>query len=53
MLVFFFPRFDECNISPLTIKALSSAGFVQMTVVQEATFPVCLEGMFTIYTSEI
>lgn len=37
-------RFDECNISPLTIKALSSAGYVQMTAVQEATLPVCLEG---------
>ncbi|KAF8413132.1 hypothetical protein HHK36_001108 [Tetracentron sinense] len=37
-------RFDECNISPLTIKALSSAGYVQMTVVQEATLSVCLDG---------
>ncbi|XP_077224754.1 putative DEAD-box ATP-dependent RNA helicase 48 [Tasmannia lanceolata] len=37
-------RFDECNISPLTIKALSLAGYVQMTKVQEATLTVCLEG---------
>ncbi|KAL4191671.1 hypothetical protein AMTRI_Chr07g81720 [Amborella trichopoda] len=37
-------RFDECNISPLTIKALSSAGYLQMTVVQEAAISTCLEG---------
>ncbi|KAI3422743.1 uncharacterized protein J3R85_011830 [Psidium guajava] len=30
-------RFDECDISPLSIKALSSAGYVRMTKVQEAT----------------
>ncbi|KAL5718405.1 RNA helicase [Ranunculus cassubicifolius] len=38
-------RFDECNISPLTVKALSSAGYIQMTKVQEATLSVCLDGM--------
>ncbi|KAK9094633.1 hypothetical protein Scep_026102 [Stephania cephalantha] len=38
-------RFDECGISPLTIKALTSAGYVHMTKVQEATLSVCLEGM--------
>ncbi|RDX88446.1 putative DEAD-box ATP-dependent RNA helicase 33 [Mucuna pruriens] len=38
-------RFDECSISPLTIKALSSAGYVHMTRVQEASLPICLEGM--------
>lgn len=37
-------RFDECGVSPLTVKALSSAGYVQMTRVQEATLDVCLEG---------
>ncbi|KAK6947755.1 Helicase, C-terminal [Dillenia turbinata] len=37
-------RFNECNISPLTIKALSEAGFVQMTWVQEATLSAYLEG---------
>ncbi|OMO58695.1 hypothetical protein COLO4_34425 [Corchorus olitorius] len=36
-------RFDECGISPLTVKALSAAGYVQMTRVQEATLSVCLE----------
>ncbi|XP_056174100.1 probable DEAD-box ATP-dependent RNA helicase 48 isoform X2 [Syzygium oleosum] len=30
-------RFDECDISPWSIKALSSAGYVRMTKVQEAT----------------
>ncbi|KAF6133944.1 hypothetical protein GIB67_040708 [Kingdonia uniflora] len=38
-------RFDECNISPLTIKALTSAGYVRMTRVQEATLRTCLHGM--------
>lgn len=37
-------RFDECNVSPLTVKALTQAGYVQMTKVQEATLSVCLEG---------
>ncbi|KAJ7944889.1 putative Dead box ATP-dependent RNA helicase [Quillaja saponaria] len=37
-------RFDECGISPLTIKALSSAGYFYMTRVQEASLSVCLEG---------
>ncbi|KAL5988506.1 putative DEAD-box ATP-dependent RNA helicase 48 [Asimina triloba] len=36
--------FDECNISPLTIRALSSAGYVQMTTVQEAALSACLDG---------
>lgn len=40
-----FYRFDECGISPLTIKALTAAGYIQMTRVQEATLSVCLEGM--------
>ncbi|XP_025015532.2 probable DEAD-box ATP-dependent RNA helicase 48 [Ricinus communis] len=37
-------RFDECGISPLTVKALTTAGYVQMTRVQEATLSACLEG---------
>ncbi|KAA3460151.1 putative DEAD-box ATP-dependent RNA helicase 48 isoform X1 [Gossypium australe] len=36
-------RFDECGISPWTVKALSAAGYFQMTRVQEATLSVCLE----------
>ncbi|CAO2046956.1 unnamed protein product [Urochloa humidicola] len=37
-------RFDECGISPLTVKALTNAGYVHTTVVQEAALPICLEG---------
>ncbi|XP_008238909.2 PREDICTED: probable DEAD-box ATP-dependent RNA helicase 48 [Prunus mume] len=37
-------RFDGCGISPLTVKALTSAGYIQMTRVQEAALSVCLEG---------
>ncbi|XP_072967753.1 DEAD-box ATP-dependent RNA helicase 48-like [Typha angustifolia] len=37
-------RFDEFDISPLTVKALADAGYVHTTVVQEAALPVCLEG---------
>ncbi|KAM0872834.1 hypothetical protein ACQ4PT_038456 [Festuca glaucescens] len=37
-------RFDEFGISPLTVKALTDAGYIQTTVVQEAALPVCLEG---------
>ncbi|TYH40741.1 hypothetical protein ES332_D12G269000v1 [Gossypium tomentosum] len=36
-------RFDECGISPWTVKALSAAGYFLMTRVQEATLSVCLE----------
>ncbi|KAJ0960268.1 hypothetical protein J5N97_001909 [Dioscorea zingiberensis] len=38
-------RFDECRISPFTVKALSSAGYVRMTRVQEAAISACLEGL--------
>ncbi|KAK7358642.1 hypothetical protein VNO77_00580 [Canavalia gladiata] len=38
-------RFDGCGISPLTVKALSLAGYIHMTRVQEASLPICLEGM--------
>ncbi|XP_055809471.1 probable DEAD-box ATP-dependent RNA helicase 48 isoform X3 [Solanum dulcamara] len=37
-------RFDEYDVSPLTVKALTAAGYVQMTKVQEATLSTCLEG---------
>ncbi|XP_050227425.1 probable DEAD-box ATP-dependent RNA helicase 48 [Mercurialis annua] len=37
-------RFDECGLSPFTVKALTAAGYVQMTTVQEATLSICLEG---------
>lgn len=37
-------RFDECAISPLTIKALSTSGYTHMTRVQETSLPICLEG---------
>ncbi|XP_078440443.1 DEA(D/H)-box RNA helicase family protein isoform X2 [Wolffia australiana] len=37
-------RFEELNISPLTVKALSCAGFEQMTTVQAAALPSCLGG---------
>ncbi|KAL8207797.1 hypothetical protein R6Q57_007209 [Mikania cordata] len=37
-------RFDECNISPLTIKALTLSGYVQMTKVQDATVSAFIEG---------
>ncbi|KAI4315393.1 hypothetical protein L6164_028208 [Bauhinia variegata] len=37
-------RFDECGISPLTVKALSLAGYIHMSRVQEASLSVCLEG---------
>ncbi|KAF3647117.1 DEAD-box ATP-dependent RNA helicase 48 [Capsicum annuum] len=37
-------RFDEYDISPSTVKALTEAGYVLMTKVQEATLSACLEG---------
>ncbi|KAK9716542.1 hypothetical protein RND81_06G240200 [Saponaria officinalis] len=37
-------RFDECGISPLTVQALTAAGYVTMTKVQEETLSLCLEG---------
>lgn len=49
ILYFVLTRFDECGISPLTVKALSFSGYVRMTRVQEATLSLCLEGMRSIY----
>jgi hypothetical protein len=45
----FIFRFDECGISPLTVKALTDAGYVKTTVVQEAALPVCLEGIISYF----
>ncbi|KAL0426110.1 UNVERIFIED_CONTAM: DEAD-box ATP-dependent RNA helicase 31 [Sesamum radiatum] len=37
-------RFDQCPISPLSLKAIKDAGYEKMTLVQEATLPVILKG---------
>ncbi|KAK6919996.1 DEAD/DEAH box helicase domain [Dillenia turbinata] len=37
-------RFDECAISPLSLKGIRDAGYKKMTLVQEATLPVILRG---------
>ncbi|XP_077212611.1 DEAD-box ATP-dependent RNA helicase 31-like [Tasmannia lanceolata] len=37
-------RFDQCSISPLSLKGIKAAGYERMTLVQEATLPVILEG---------
>ncbi|KAL2536405.1 DEAD-box ATP-dependent RNA helicase 31 [Forsythia ovata] len=37
-------RFDQCSISPLSMKGLKDVGYEKMTVVQEATLPVILKG---------
>ncbi|XP_042464783.1 DEAD-box ATP-dependent RNA helicase 31-like [Zingiber officinale] len=37
-------RFDECSISPLTLKGVKAAGYEKMTLVQAATLPVILQG---------
>ncbi|XP_021754101.1 DEAD-box ATP-dependent RNA helicase 48-like [Chenopodium quinoa] len=37
-------RFEDCGISPLTIKALTAAGYEVMTRVQEDTLSAYLEG---------
>ncbi|XP_071726565.1 DEAD-box ATP-dependent RNA helicase 31-like [Rutidosis leptorrhynchoides] len=37
-------RFDECSVSPLSLRAIKDAGYEKMTIVQEATLPVILEG---------
>ncbi|KAK4411495.1 DEAD-box ATP-dependent RNA helicase 31 [Sesamum angolense] len=36
-------RFDQCPISPLSLKAIKDAGYEKMTLVQEATLPVILK----------
>lgn len=37
-------RFEDCNISPLSLRAIRDTGYEQMTVVQEATLPSILKG---------
>ncbi|KAL5718994.1 RNA helicase [Ranunculus cassubicifolius] len=37
-------RFDECAISPLSLKGINDVGYEKMTIVQEATLPVILKG---------
>lgn len=40
-------RFDQCSVSPLSLKGIKDAGYEKMTVVQEATLPVILKGLFS------
>ncbi|KAJ8621714.1 hypothetical protein MRB53_030243 [Persea americana] len=37
-------RFDQCSISPLSLKGIKEAGYERMTMVQEATLPIILKG---------
>ncbi|KAL3838689.1 hypothetical protein ACJIZ3_023280 [Penstemon smallii] len=37
-------RFDQCSISPLSLKGIKDAGYEKMTMVQEATLPLILKG---------
>ncbi|RWR93266.1 DEAD-box ATP-dependent RNA helicase 31-like protein isoform X1 [Cinnamomum micranthum f. kanehirae] len=37
-------RFDQCSISPLSLKGIKEAGYERMTLVQEATLPIILKG---------
>ncbi|RCV21813.1 hypothetical protein SETIT_4G167800v2 [Setaria italica] len=37
-------RFDECPLSPLTLKGVKAANYERMTAVQEATLPIILQG---------
>ncbi|KAG2611962.1 DEAD-box ATP-dependent RNA helicase 31 isoform X1 [Panicum virgatum] len=37
-------RFDECPLSPLTLRGVKAAGYERMTAVQEATLPIILQG---------
>ncbi|XP_057727110.1 DEAD-box ATP-dependent RNA helicase 31-like [Arachis stenosperma] len=37
-------RFDQCSISPLSLKGVKDAGYEKMTIVQAATLPVILKG---------
>lgn len=41
-------RFDQCSVSPLSLKAIKAAGYERLTQVQEATLPVILKG-FSLY----
>ncbi|KAF6134435.1 hypothetical protein GIB67_042297 [Kingdonia uniflora] len=37
-------RFDQCSVSPLSLKGIKDAGYERMTMVQEATLPIILKG---------
>ncbi|MED6161440.1 hypothetical protein PIB30_060752 [Stylosanthes scabra] len=37
-------RFDQCSVSPLSLKGVKDAGYEKMTIVQAATLPVILKG---------
>ncbi|KAL6842568.1 hypothetical protein ACP4OV_027412 [Aristida adscensionis] len=37
-------RFDQCALSPLSLKGVKEAGYERMTEVQEATLPIILQG---------
>lgn len=37
-------RFEHCSLSSLSLKGIKDAGYVRMTMVQEATLPLILEG---------
>ncbi|KAG1367697.1 DEAD-box ATP-dependent RNA helicase 31 [Cocos nucifera] len=37
-------RFEQCSISLLSLKGVKAAGYERMTLVQEATLPLILEG---------
>ena len=39
-------RFDQCSVSPFSLKGIKDAGYEKMTMVQEATLPVILKGLF-------
>lgn len=43
------PRFDQCSISPLSLKGIKDAGYEKMTLVQEATLPLILKGKHKIF----
>ncbi|KAK4483525.1 hypothetical protein RD792_010722 [Penstemon davidsonii] len=37
-------RFDQCSVSPLSLKGIKDAGYEKMTMVQEETLPLILKG---------
>lgn len=37
-------RFEQCSVSVLSLKGVKAAGYERMTLVQEATLPLILEG---------
>ncbi|CAM8935610.1 unnamed protein product [Rhodiola kirilowii] len=37
-------RFDQCSVSPKSLKGVKDAGYEKMTIVQEATLPLILKG---------